>query len=266
MGKATEALAPDPTLEAARDQTWSAEGYEKNARFVSALGGEILKWLAPQPGERIIDLGCGDGKLSQKIAEAGADVVGVDISNELLAIAKADGLDVRLMDAEALEFADEFDAVFSNAALHWMPRPDLVLAGIAKALKPGGRFVAEFGGHGNMAAVISVLRALAKTHGLDANLAGPWFFPSAADYGARLERAGFKVERIALVPRPTPLPTGLAGWLTTFAKLFLDQVDAERQQQLIAEAEELLRPSLCDEKGVWSADYVRLRAAATWQG
>src|SRR5208337_4503768 len=138
-------------------QSWSAAGYDENARFVSDLGGEILAWLDPKPGERILDLGCGDGALTEKIAAAGSSVTGVDTSPEFLAAARRRGLDAREMDGQALSFASEFDAVFSNAALHWMTAPEAVLAGIARALKLGGRFVAEFGGHGNVAAIVTAM-------------------------------------------------------------------------------------------------------------
>jgi SAM-dependent methyltransferase len=245
-----------------RTQTWTASGYQQHARFVSDLGMEILGWLAPGQGERILDLGCGDGVHALEIAETGAEVVGVDVSQDMLAQALERGVDAREMDGEALSFENEFDAVFSNAALHWMSRPERVIAGVARALKPGGRFVAEFGGHGNVAAIVTALRAIAKMRGADADLAGPWFFPTVDEYAGLLEEGGFEVERIALVPRPTPLPTGLAGWLETFGKIFLDQFDEPVRADVVAEAEELLAPSLRDSAGNWTADYVRLRVAA----
>src|SRR5688500_15143750 len=140
-------------------QSWSAEGYARNARFVADLGQPVLELLAPQPGERILDLGCGDGALTTKLVAAGATVVGGDASAELVAAAQALGLDARIADGQALAFEAEFDAVFSNAALHWMKQPDAVIAGVRRALKPGGRFVGEFGGHGNVAAIVTALVA-----------------------------------------------------------------------------------------------------------
>ena len=166
------------------EQTWTAGGYAENAAFVPALGAEILAWLDPHPGERILDLGCGDGALTVKLVEAGATVVGVDTSAEMLAAARQKSLDVQPMDGQALTFAGEFDAVFSNAALHWMTRPRDVVAGVARALKPGGRFVAEFGGHGNVAAIVTALRAVTKARGLDPLLAGGWFYPTPDEYRA----------------------------------------------------------------------------------
>lgn len=261
-GPSKLAGAADRPDAAAGRQTWSAEGYDRHARFVSDLGEEILTWLAPRPGERILDVGCGDGALTAKIAASGADVVGVDVSGDLLAAARAKGLNVQPMDGERLSFTHEFDAVFSNAALHWMTDAPSVIAGVKRALRPRGRFVAEFGGHGNVAAIITAMRSAALAYGGDASLAGPWFFPTAQDYAAMLEEAGFTVRRIGLFPRPTPLPTGLEGWLITFRKVFFDQFEGERREAVIAHVAGLLRPALCDRRGRWTADYVRLRAAA----
>ena len=243
-------------------QTWTADGYERNARFVSDLGAAVFALLAPRPGERILDLGCGDGALTIGLAGAGAEVVGADTSEALLAAARARGLDARHIDGHHLPFSSEFDAVFSNAALHWMARPGEVVAGVARGLKGGGRFVGEFGGHGNVAAIVTAMRAVGRAHGGDISLAGPWFFPTPEEYSAILEGAGFEVVEIGLYPRPTPLATGMAAWLQTFRKPFFDQFRGDERAAVLSEVEELLRPCLCDSNGRWSADYVRLRFAA----
>jgi trans-aconitate methyltransferase len=243
-------------------QTWSAESYDRNARFVSDLGADILAWLDPRPGERILDLGCGDGALTGKLIEAGATVVGVDTSRSLLASAQARGIDARFMDGERLAFNREFDAVFSNAALHWMTGAEDVARGVARALKPGGRFVAEFGGHGNIAAIVTALRAVAKARGLDSALSAGWFYPTPDEYRALLERHGFTVERILLAPRPTKLPTGMRGWLTTFRRPYFDAMPASEREAVLSELEALLAPALRDQAGNWTADYVRLRVRA----
>ena len=244
-----------------RRQQWSAGSYDKHARFVSDLASGVVEWLAPTPGERILDLGCGDGVLTEELRGMGADVVGVDSSEDFITSAKARGLDARLMDGEALSFASEFDAVFSNAALHWMPKADAVVSGIARALKPGGRFVAEFGGHGNVAAIVTAMRAIAGKRGGDLVLANPWYFPAPQVYQALLERHGFAVRRIALIPRPVVLKTGIEGWLMLFRKPFFAQF-GDGAQQALDETIELLRPALCDADGNWTADYVRLRVEA----
>lgn len=244
------------------DQQWSSEGYDRNARFVSDLAGAVLSWLALKPGERILDLGCGDGKLTEQLVAQGAIVTGVDTSPDFLEAARGRGLDVRLMDAANLEFSNEFDAVFSNAVLHWVQDAPAAVAGVRAALKPAGRFVAEFGGFGNVAAIVTAMRAAAQIHGGDAQIAHPWFFPTPEEYKAMLEAHGFVVDKIALIPRPTPLPTGMAGWLETFRAPFFDQFGSERRAEVIKTVEKLLEPSLCDRSGQWTADYVRLRVAA----
>jgi len=244
-----------------RQQTWTADSYGTHARFVADLAGAVVDWLAPQAGERILDLGCGDGALTGDIAATGADVVGVDASEDLLQAARARGIDARHIDGQALTFDGEFDAVFSNAALHWMTEPDKVIDGVRRALRPGGRFVAEFGGHGNVAAIVVAMRATARRRGGDAALAGPWFFPSPDAYRARLEAHGFTVRRIGLFPRPTPLKTGMKAWLRVFRKPFFEQY-GEAMEDVLDEVVDLLAPVLRDEAGNWTADYVRLRVEA----
>ncbi|MEM7621175.1 MAG: methyltransferase domain-containing protein [Pseudomonadota bacterium] len=248
-----------------QQQTWNAQNYETHARFVSELAGDVFSLLAPEPGERILDLGCGDGALTEKIVKAGAEVVGVDASLDLLEAAKSRGLDVRQMDGHHLTFDHEFNAVFSNAALHWMSRPQEVIAGIRRCLKPGGRFVAEMGGHGNVSSLIIAMRAIGQKYDGDISLAGPWFFPTPQQYRGLLEAAGFTVQDIGLFPRPTPLPTGAQGWILHFRKPFFDQFEEPLRSKVVQEVVELLRPCLCDHQGNWTADYVRLRVRASIQ-
>ena len=243
------------------EQTWSSTVYAQNARFVSDLGVDVLSWLDPQPAERILDLGCGDGALTVRIAEAGAKVVALDASDDFVATARAAGLDAHVGDGERLAFEREFDAVFSNAALHWMTDAPAVIDGVARALKPGGRFVAEFGGHGNVAAIVTALRAVAHRYGIDERLASPWFFPTTDEYAGLLAERGFEVDRIALIPRPTPLPSGLRGWIGTFRAPFFHAA-GEKGGEALNDLEALLAPVLRDAKGNWTADYVRLRFIA----
>jgi len=248
-------------------QEWNAEQYAKNARFVSDLGQAVLDLLNPQPGERILDLGCGDGALTERLVAAGANVVGVDSSADMVRAAKDRGLDARVVDGYTLEFDSEFDAVFSNAAMHWMKRdPDAIVAGAYRALKPGGRFVAEMGGHGCVAAITVALCATLQERGLSnpADLI-PWYFPTPDEYQARLEAAGFVIEHIALIPRPTPLPTGMRGWLDTFAIPFTTTLPEYKRGEFLDEVTEKLRPVLCDSNGRWTADYMRLRFLARQQ-
>jgi trans-aconitate methyltransferase len=244
-------------------QRWSAERYAETAHFVPALGAPVLELLAPSPGEHILDLGCGDGVLTEKIVAAGATVIAVDAGPDMVAAARARGIDARVMDGQKLTFTGEFDAVFSNAALHWMRDQQAVLASVHRALKPGGRFVAEMGGHNNTAAIIVALSAVLARCGLDAQRLNPWYFPSAEAYRNKLEQAHFAVEEIAIVPRPTTLPTGIEAWLDTFTEDFLGPLPQPDRSRARAEVADLLRPVLMDETGSWIADYVRLRFRAT---
>ncbi len=253
-----------PERSQASSQEWSSARYAENARFVSDLGQPVLELLDPQPGERILDLGCGDGVLTEKLIAAGAQVIGVDASNSMVAAAKQRGIDARLLDAYHLEFDSEFDAVFSNAALHWMKRdPSAVVAGIYRALKAGGRFAGEMGGFGNVAAITIGLCAALGEFGVEnpAELT-PWYFPTAAEYQKRMEESGFQVEYIELIPRPTLLPTGMHGWLETFAIPLMKRLPEDARSAFLDNVTERLRPVLCDESGRWSADYVRLRFLA----
>ena len=244
-----------------RQQAWQPKDYAANARFVSDLAGAVLEWLDPKPGEHILDLGCGDGALTLKLMEVGAHVVGVEASDKFVETAIESGVDARLMNGEALEFDRTFDAVFSNAALHWMTRPEAVLDGVERALKPGGRFVAEFGGFGNVAAIATALRAVAERRNGDTSLTAPWFFPSPEEYSALLTARGFEVDRIGLYPRPTPLKTGMGPWLKTFRTPFFEQFGDEAEA-VVEEVVDLLKHALCDAHGNWMADYVRLRVEA----
>ena len=244
-------------------QEWNADRYAQNAHFVPTLGQPVLDLLKPIAGERILDLGCGDGVLTEKLLAAGATVVGVDASADMIAAAQRRGIDARVMDGTALTFAREFDAVFSNAAMHWMKSdPDSVISGVGRALKPGGRFVAEMGGHGCVAAITVAMLAVLQRRGIDTRAVIPWYFPTVDDYRGRLERGGFAVDYIELIPRPTPLPTAMEGWLATFGEPMLKRVPSVDHAAALSEIIALVRPVLCDEQGRWTADYIRLRFAA----
>jgi len=243
-------------------QTWSPEVYAQNASFVPNLGAGVLEWLNPQPGERILDVGCGDGQLTQKIAASGAQVVGVDASQAMVEGARSRGLNAEVCNAEDLPFHSEFDAVFSNAALHWVRNQDAMLAGVRQALRPGGRFVVEMGGHGNIAAIRVALMAVLERHGCAGLEDGVNYYPAPDAYTARLQAHGFSVERMELIPRPTPLPSGMHVWLTTFRRGVLNAVPEHLRSTVAEETVSLLDPALRDEQGNWTADYVRLRFIA----
>lgn len=243
-------------------QSWDPQRYQENAAFVAKLGEPLLDLLEPKPGERILDLGCGDGVLTAKIAERGAKVLGLDFSAEQIEGARALGLDAEVGSGEELSFDSEFDAVFSNAALHWMLRPDLVIDGVWRALKPGGRFVAEMGGAGNVQTIREALIAALDRRGQDGEDAVPWYFPSPEEYRGKLESQGFSVPYIELIPRPTPLPGDLSGWIATFGESFLNRLPENERPAAVAEVSEAVKDKLRDGAGNWTADYVRLRFRA----
>lgn len=245
-------------------QTWDPHQYEQHGAFVHQLAGGVLDWLAPKASERILDLGCGDGQLSNRIVAAGASVAGLDSSPQMVAAAQALGVEAIVGDAEALPFeSHSFDAVFSNAALHWVRDHDAMLNGARRVLRPGGRFVAEFGGFGNIAAIRVAMRAAIEKFGFDGSKDDVNYYPTPQIYTRRLEQHGFTVERMALIPRPTPLPeSGMSGWIKTFRRGVLESLPEDVRGKIVEEAVRLLAPALKDEEGNWIADYVRLRFIA----
>jgi trans-aconitate methyltransferase len=244
-------------------QTWDPERYAKNARFVSDLAAPVLELLSPKAGERILDLGCGDGVLTEKLAAKGCLMLGVDSSAELIRAAEERGIDARVLSGEELDYAEEFDAVFSNAALHWMRRADDVVLGVYRALRPGGRFVAECGGVGCVHRIRTALVQALNDRQIDGEAHVPWYFPTPGEYALRLERAGFQVDSIALIPRPTPLPGNVLGWLETFGESFSNALPASERPAYLQQVQNALEPLLRNTEGVWFADYVRLRFMAT---
>ncbi len=248
-----------------KNQSWNPDQYANKARFVSDLGIPVVELLAPKAGERILDLGCGDGPLTKKLVDLGCMVVGVDASPQMIEASRKLGLDAHVMDGHALTFDGEFDAVFTNAALHWMKQPDQVIAGVWRALKPGGRFVGECGGSGNVATIVAAIGDALAKRGIDAAPLNPWYFASDVEYRKQLEVQGFVVKSIALIPRPTPLPGDIIGWLETFAQSFTAALPISEWAALLQEVADLCRPKLCNADGQWVADYVRLRFAAVKQ-
>lgn len=246
---------------------WSPGDYAANAAFVPALGAAALDLLAPQPGELILDIGCGDGTLTRMVMATGARVIGLDASEEMVEAARAKGVDAFVADAQALGLEEQaerfgqFDAAFSNAALHWMLDPDAVASGVFKVLKPGGRFVGEMGGEGNIAQLRGAIREELVARGYHLPEQDPQWYPSCEEFVRLYGCAGFTQIHAQLIPRPTLLPTGVAAWVKTFRAGWLDQamVPEWERDDIAAAVERRLQPRLQQPDGSWVADYVRLR-------
>ncbi|MEH2127104.1 class I SAM-dependent methyltransferase [Nostoc sp.] len=245
---------------------WDATLYEDKHAFVWQYGEDLLKFLNPQPGESILDLGCGTGQLTEKIAQAGAEVVGVDYASAMIEKARENYPHIRFDVADARKFQVDkpLDAVFSNAVLHWVKEAESAIASIHQSLKPGGRFVAEFGGKGNVQAIATALESALEAINIPAQALNPWYFPSIGEYASLLEQQGFDVIYAMLFARPTPLAegeTGMGNWIRMFASSFLAGLSSEQQIQVIRVVEEYLKPTLY-QKGTWTADYRRIRIVA----
>lgn len=241
------------SLGPASTSKWDAGDYARVGAFVAELGEAALDLLDPQPGEAILDIGCGDGALTQWIAERGATVVGIDNSESMVIAAKARGLDARLMDAAQLRFSEAFDAAFSNATLHWVLDKERAARSIWFALKPGGRFAGEMGGSGNLAALREALDDMLIARGYGPPTYAANWYPSPEEFAALYEQAGFRDIDARLVHRPTVIDHGIAAWVTTFRKGWLDRAGVpEADRAEIAEAVAARFPDNV-------ADYVRLR-------
>lgn len=254
---------------ARRTDDWNAAQYERDTGFVTTLGAGIIDWLGPQPGERILDLGAGDGALTLKIADAGADVIAADASASMVSRARERGLTAHQVNGEQLQgFAAEyspFDAVFSNAALHWMQDAAAVCTGVSACLKPGGRFVAEMGGQYNVARIGTALCDELTARGYDPAPLWPWYFPSVAQQAAVLETAGFRNTQMQHFERRTPLPDDIIRWLDVFAVRFMSVLPAAERSGFLTAVRERLKPQLNDADNGWWADYWRLRFIAIKQ-
>jgi trans-aconitate methyltransferase len=251
-------------MDTSKPNRWDTALYDDKHSFVWKHGAALIEFLAPRTGERVLDLGCGTGHLTARIAEACAEVIGIDSSAEMIEEARRlyPGLTFGVADARDFRFDEPFDAVFSNAVLHWVKPPEQAVACVRRALKPGGRFVAEFGGRGNVAAIVAALDSAARAIGLGA-WEHPWYFPSIGDYATLLERAGLEVASAALFDRPTPLEgeEGFRRWVEMFARDLVARVPAAGREPFFRHAEDAARPDL-HRDGTWFADYRRLRVVA----
>jgi trans-aconitate methyltransferase len=245
-------------------QSWDAGLYDDKHSFVWQYGESLVELLAPQAGERILDLGCGTGHLTNRIANSGAIVVGLDGSAEMLAQARSTYPQIKFIQADAREFtfAEPFDAIFSNAVLHWITPPEAVIARARDALRPGGRFVAEFGGQGNVQTIASAMLVASKATSVPFS-GSLRYYPSIGQYTSLLEAAGLEVRFATLFDRPTPLDgaNGLRNWVRMFCRETVDPLPQEHQEVFLKAVEEAGRSALFRDGGWW-ADYRRLRIVA----
>lgn len=244
------------------DKSWNPEDYRYETEFDPSLAKPVFELLEPKAGEKILDLGCGNGALTKELADMGCRVVGVDSSPKMVAAAKALGVDARLLDGERLHLDEKFDAVMSNAALHWMSDHYAVVRGVWGVLNPSGRFAAECGGEGCIRIIREGMKIALIKRGIDYKARNPWKYPELGTYSKILENQGFKISYIARIDKPTPLPDGLRDWLEVFAKNHVEGFTDEEREAFFKEVEDYCRPMLYTKENGWVADYVRLRFLA----
>ena len=240
---------------------WDATKYHQHADFVSVLGMPLVDLLNPKINEQIFDLGCGEGTLAMEIKKFGSIVTAIDLSADMVVKSREKGLDAHVMSVIDLPFENNFDAVFSNAVLHWVKESELAVKNIYQSLKNGGRFIAEFGGYGNVDMIVSAMREVFAKHKEYGEFNDLWFFPSVQEYQKILETFGFEVNYIELIPRQTPIDD-ISNWLDIFANGVITHLAKAQQINFKQEVKELLKPKLYDDKNGWVADYVRLRLKA----
>lgn len=251
------------------ENEWDTKLYESKHAFVWQYGADVVELLSPVSGERILDLGCGTGQLTAKIALAGCEVLGIDRDAAMIEKARQNypHLSFAIADARDFQVEGQFDAVFSNAVLHWVPEADAPVSCVYTALKQGGRFVAEFGGRGNIQAIAMALASVLDTLGYASQTISPWYFPSIGQYATQLEQQGFDVTYAVLLDRPTPLEgdAGMANWIKMFASRLLEKLSSQQQTEVIQAIEDQLKPTLYRD-GRWWADYRRIRTVAIKAG
>lgn len=240
-------------------QSWDPKSYSRAAAFVSDYGADLLSMLDVAEGRSILDLGCGEGALAEKLLSLGWTVTGIDSSEEQVRAALTRGVSAKVMDGENLKFDENFDCVFSNAALHWMKKPEKVLDGVWNALKVGGTFIGEMGAHGNVESVLQAAKNILVEKGFDPEEFNPWYFPTVNEYSELLTARGFMIETIHSFRRPTELPGDILDWLKIFVQSFTSPLKNDDKKAFYCEMRERLKKQLLSDEGKWVVDYVRLR-------
>jgi len=245
---------------------WNVGLYNEKHGFVHQYGSQLIDLLDPKSGELILDLGCGSGQLTSKIAES-ASVIGIDSAAEMIEASQQlfPDLDFYQMDADSFSFDQSFDAIFSNAVLHWVKDQKAATANMFKHLKIGGRLVVEFGGYGNVSTIVNALRSSLNKHGFHKNAAlERWYFPSIGEYTSLLENAGFEVNLAQLYDRPTLLESkneGIKDWIEMFGTHFFQGIEASKKAVILTEVQNSVKPR-CYKNEQWYADYRRIRIVA----
>ncbi len=240
---------------------WNPNSYNKHTAFVSELALPVVDLLDPKAGEKILDAGCGEGTLAVEIARYGAKVIGVDMSAQMIKLSQAKGIESYVGSVTDLPYEEVFDAVFSNAMLHWVKDARVAVQNIALSLKSAGRFVCEFGGEGNAYHLVSAMKEVFAKHPEFGTFDNPWYFPSVSEYTKLLESEGFSVEYIEIIPRPTPMDD-IANWLDIFANGVTKHLSAEQFETFKEECREILKETIYSQKEGWMLDYKRLRVKA----
>ena len=240
---------------------WNTNQYKNHASFVSDMAEDLVEVLNPKKDETILDLGCGDGTLALKIKQKCQNIIAVDLSNEMVEKTKSLGIEAYIMSATNLEFENKFDAVFSNAVLHWVKQSKLAVQNINKVLKQNGRFIAEFGGYKNINTIVQAIQEVFnqnKDYGVFNN---PWYFPTTQEYKNILEQNGFEVKSINLTIRPTSVDD-ISNWLNIFANGIISHLNKEQKESFLLEVKCILENKLYTKEQGWILDYVRIRVEA----
>lgn len=251
----------------AKTNIWKVDLYNKKHAFVYEYGQELIQLLDSQEDEFILDLGCGSGQLTNEISKSGARVIGMDSSNEMVSKAKNNypNLQFFVKDAASFQFEKPFDAIFSNAVLHWVKNKENTIVSMYKNLKPGGRIVLEFGGSGNVKTIIESIKKSLKQRGyIENSTIENWYFPSISEYTFLLEKNGFEVNIAQLYDRPTELTdskNGIKDWIRMFGSTFFVDIPPEEKNIILEEIQNDLREK-CFIEGKWYADYRRVRVMA----
>jgi 2-isopropylmalate synthase len=236
---------------------WDAKRYEKSANFVSRYGVALIERLDPKHGEKILDLGCGDGSVAKEIEMFGAKVIGVDLSYSMVERTREKGIEAYVRSAKEIDFESEFDAVFSNAVLHWVKEPKIVARKIYEALKPNGRFVAEFGGEGNVSKLLEIITKTANDDSRFEKFVNEWYFPNCQEYGAILKSVGFDIKICQLVPREAEIGH-IKEWMELFLNSYLDKLSTQDRELFKERVAQNAKNSLFSKEKGWRADYVRI--------